>query len=165
MNKRTRHIAAFLFLGCILLPLLAVVFLQAAQGYLKLSAGHRMEKEKRVTVVLPQSALHWEKKGKELIIDGQHFDITSIALQNGKATVTGFFDTEEDVIAELLSYFPHHKQNHLLAHLFWVLQYIAFAVPFVLMKATEPFHIGHFGFALFNLPLPFLSVLEQPPKQ
>jgi hypothetical protein len=164
MNKRSRHIAPFLFLGCILLPFLAVVFLQGVQGYLKLSAGQRMEKEKLVTIVLPQTALHWEKKNKELLIERQLFDVKTLSLQNGCATVTGFFDMEEDFIAELLSWFPHDKRKNLLLHLFLVLQCFSFTLPFLLLKDNDPFRIRPFVFSPYYLPLPFLTVLEQPPK-
>lgn len=164
MKKRLSHIASFCFLFFLLLPLAAVVLLQGAQWYLKVKAPERMEKETLVTITLPLSNVRWEKKEKEILLNGKLFDIKSFSITDNRLTATGFFDHEETTLAHLLSYLPHDKKNNLLLHLFFLLQ----CFPLAIGAAFEWSLHRHLRLLphLFTLFFPQPSCLpaEQPPR-
>jgi hypothetical protein len=47
------------------------------------------------TFVVDSATIQWTKKNRELIINGEYFDLVSVNYLNGKATVKGFFDHKE----------------------------------------------------------------------
>jgi hypothetical protein len=47
------------------------------------------------TLTLPFSSLDWYEEDRELLIGGRMFDVKSIAVKDGMARVTGFFDDLE----------------------------------------------------------------------
>ena len=59
-------------------------------------AEHALEQ----TLVLDSASLVWEKKGKEIRVNGTFFDVKKIAYRNGKAIVTGIYDHFEKALVK-----------------------------------------------------------------
>lgn len=79
----------------LVIPLLALVVLQAAQLLLKHTAQDRMRYEMLQTIRVPAEKVVWEKKEKELLVDGRMFDVREYTVRDGILTATGFFDDAE----------------------------------------------------------------------
>ena len=165
MKKRLSYIASFIFLCFILLPLLAVVFFQSAQWYIKWQAEERMKKEKIETITVQEKDVQWEKTGKEIWLDGKLFDVESYTVSNGIITAKGFLDYDETSLFTLLVSLQHNKKNSVLQQFFLLLQ--CFAVCMVIIQLFGLYRAGiliknHFS---SSLPHPCYLVLGHPPKQ
>ncbi|MES2646895.1 MAG: hypothetical protein V4717_08485 [Bacteroidota bacterium] len=94
------------------MPLFTVMLLQVQKHELFRHVEHRFSKKQIVQLNIPLDQLCWIKKNKELIIEGQMFDVKQITIKAGIATVTGFFDKEEDKLNKHLSNsLKHQKQS------------------------------------------------------
>ncbi len=63
------------------------------------------------SITLNSNAIHWVKKGKEIVVDGRYFDVKSIVYTiNGTAIVTGLFDEEETALVQELQ--KNQKKNN-----------------------------------------------------
>lgn len=75
--------------------LLSVVFI-AQQQYIWLNMEMALEEEELITLTLSSEEVVWNKKGKELIVNGSMFDVRSIKPDgDGGYTVTGLYDKQE----------------------------------------------------------------------
>ncbi|MBK8611457.1 MAG: hypothetical protein IPL84_16350 [Chitinophagaceae bacterium] len=50
------------------------------------------------TVSVPVNNIEWVKKGKEVIINGKYFDVSSYTTVGDQVLLTGYFDQKEDKI-------------------------------------------------------------------
>lgn len=122
MRKPTNHIASVLLPVLILLPLFCILAVQAWQVYLKNGAEERLEKGSVETMVIKTNQIHWEKKGKEISINGKMFDVKSFHINGNNITVTGMYDEKETAINKLLS--QQFDNNNLLIQLLALAQFI-----------------------------------------
>lgn len=60
------------------------------------------------TIELDSAGIQWTKKNRELIINGEYFDIVSITYKKGKAEVKGVFDHKE---TEMHNAFAETQEN------------------------------------------------------
>lgn len=82
---------------------LSVLFI-GNQQYVRHQMKEQLEKKNLISLTIPASNLHWYKAGKELLIDGQFFDVKSIHMLEGKRyQVTGLFDHAEKQLHEMLT--------------------------------------------------------------
>ena len=147
------------------MPLFTVALLQFQKHELFRQLELRFEKKQIVQLTLPVNQLTWAKKNKELIIDGQMFDVKHIVIDAGIATFTGFFDIEEDELNKHLSK-SHSKQKQAdqgkiawhLIHLF-TCGPVVLAAPFVFIPAIE----NDYHNKIYNLSSRPISVLIPPP--
>ncbi len=80
----------------------------------KLEAGFPL-----YTVRIPVNQIEWEKKGKEIHLQGKMFDIKTQVIKNGVATFTGLFDEDETALKNKLNENCDRKSagnNQLLIH-------------------------------------------------
>lgn len=57
----------------------------------------QLENKNAVTISISKSKLHWVEEGKELLIDGNLFDVKAIKVcNNNYIIVSGLFDKQED---------------------------------------------------------------------
>lgn len=163
MKKRLPHIAPVFFLFFLLLPFAGILLLQVAQWCLKNSSAERMEGQGLTTVTLSAATVQWEKKEKELWVEGKLFDVKSYVLKDGVLTATGFFDEEESALAELLSNLPRDKKSNISLHLFLLLQCLTAGVVLYLLSG---FLQGRLPFSVFISPFhpqPCRLTAERPP--
>ena len=94
----------------LLLPLFLSLIL-----LIRIELNH-FEKEKQlennwtVRICLSEKNINWIKHGKEVIIEGQWFDVQSIDRKNGQIILTGIFDTEEGELLKMLQ--KNESNNH-----------------------------------------------------
>ena len=76
------------------------------------------------TVVVPARDVKWIKKGKEILVNGQMFDVKTSVKSGGNIVFTGLYDKDEQKLHENLKGFMHSKNkqsaplNELLAKFF-----------------------------------------------
>ncbi len=75
---------------------------------------HRMEMWEKAeskllkTIELDSATIHWTKKDRELMVNGEYFDVVSVTYHHGRATIKGVFDYEE---TEMHEAFARKQQN------------------------------------------------------
>lgn len=147
-------------------PLLFIVLLQGLQLYVRHQLKERLEKEAQVHLAIPAGELVWVKRGREILVDGQMFDIKNIRYEGGTALVTGIFDHKESGIMRLLQQQGQPSKNsRSLAHLFvWLQQFVdtgsSIAFLFWREKATT---FASFFLAPYSSPV--LALQGPPPQQ
>lgn len=146
-------------------PLLFIVLLQGLQLYVRHQLAERLEKEAQVHLAIPAGELVWVKRGREIVVDGQMFDIKTIRYEGDTVLVTGIFDHKETGIMRLLKQQGQASQSsRSLAHLFvWLQQFVdpGSSFVFLLWRRDAP------AFASFILPhysSPVLARLAPPPQ-
>lgn len=58
----------------------------------------RLELEQLETIRIPVNQIRWYEEGKELIIDGEMFDVKKLKIHLDTAIITGLFDAKEKEI-------------------------------------------------------------------
>lgn len=152
-------------MGIIATPLLFILLLQGLQLYVRHQLKERLEKEAQVHLALPAGELVWVKRGREILVDGKMFDITTIRYEGDNALVTGIFDHKETGIMHLLKRQASPSQQATsLAHLFvWLQQFVATGTPITYSfwrKVVSTFA----PFTLAQYTAPILAPLAPPPQ-
>lgn len=165
MRQKSQHMAAFVLGAAVALPLLIMLLLQGWQLYLKNHARHRLRDEAVHTITLPEQQVHWEKKEKEIVVNGRLFDIRSYHVQNGILTAIGVWDDEE---TSLLEFIQHHTRPEKAAAslIQWLLLSQCF-IAFVSWLLTGRLRAGLQKFfpALFlHYCNPFTAIVSPPPR-
>jgi hypothetical protein len=165
VDNRCRHISSALFSTLLLLPLLAILFLQIAQAYIKSTREERLETGKLITVVLPAKNVVWEEDGREVWVGDKMFDVASFQIIGGDYHLTGVFDEQETEIAGSLLHLLFSKKGTDLLQLLMLLQ--CFSVCLILFGLGKRYHLKNLQFLFYNLRIlsqPQL-VLGPPPRQ
>jgi hypothetical protein len=157
---------AWLFLGLVTVPQLFIVLLLGFQVYVRHRLEERFEQQTAVNLVLPQSDLVWVKPGREILVNGQMFDIKTIRYEGGKAHIWGIFDEEETEIMHLLKGQANPlKNDKATVQLFaWLLQFVATgSMIYFLFWVDE---IKNFlSFVVTPYSSPYLSLPVPPPQE
>lgn len=165
MKKKFVYIAPLVFLFFLLLPVFSAVVLQGTQWYLKAKAAERMEQEQLVTLTMPAIAVRWEKKDKELRIEGRLFDVKHYRLLKGQLTATGYFDEKEALLESLLALFPPSKKQHRSSLPFLFLwQCFTATICLLLVQNFRRGSVVLYFFYPLLLPSPLHLVLRKPPR-
>lgn len=81
------------------MPVAVFIFQQLQICWWKHEAFERFEKQNTITLHVKPHQLNWEKKNKEVIIDGSLFDVKDIEItSDGDYLLTGIFDRHEDLL-------------------------------------------------------------------
>lgn len=152
-------------MALIAVPLLSILVLQGLQWYARHEAEERLEREAMVTVTIPARELHWHKKGREVVIDGQLFDVKTLRHSGGQIVLTGLFDEAETAIVNLLEQQAgHSRQSSALTYLFvLLLQFVSIqgVLTFLSYRAEQQRVFAPL------LPLyisPFPAIVAPPPR-
>src|SRR5688500_18865697 len=118
---------AWIFLGLVTLPQLFIVLLLGFQVYVRHRLEERFEQQTPVNLMLPEKDLIWVKPGREILVNGEMFDIKTIRYEGGKAYITGIFDLEETEIMHLLKGQTNPlKNDKATVQLFvWLMQFVS----------------------------------------
>jgi hypothetical protein len=164
VKKRLPYIAPLVFLFILVIPFLSGLVLQTAQSYLKWKAEERMQENPVVSIVMSCDNVYWEKRGKELRINGRLFDINAYTVSNGMLTATGFFDEEEAAIENFLHLLPQDKKHNILAQPFLLLQCFMMILSLFVLYFYGRSSTPLYGFYAEDFTSPQLLVLERPPR-
>ncbi len=80
------------------MPLAYILFVRVQQQSIRKSMRVRLETEVLQTLTVPEKAIIWIKKGKEILVNGRMFDIKFTHLQNGVYVFKGLYDEKETVL-------------------------------------------------------------------
>ncbi len=157
--KKRKAISVF-FICIAILPFISLICLQIYQQHVRHEMEESLEDDSMQTIVLPESELRWIKAGKEIIYKQQMFDIKSISIENGMATIKGLFDKKEKEILRLLANSSEEKDEwsgliHIMHSLFFSDEFLHYE----LAEMRSVFHhIKKVSFLTRTLPAP-----AQPP--
>lgn len=148
----------------LLLPFLAIGFLQIGRSYIQSQREERLDAEELVKVVLPVKEVIWEEEGKELWVGDRMFDVASYSIVNGHYHLTGAYDDDETEVAGSLIHLLLSKNGDSFLHLVILLQ--CFCITAILLDTAfrfEPLQNTFFSFSssLFSHSC---LVLGPPPK-
>jgi hypothetical protein len=163
VKKRLSHIALLLFSAFLLLPFLSMTLMQVAHWYLKETAMERSRHHQLITISLPAARAVWQKKEKELHLDGRFFDVTYYSVSGETLTATGYYDADEESIVSVLYKLSGNKKNSAFLYLLFVLQ--GFFIPLLLYQvaAIGAGKVSHYTPFVLRLLYPFYLPLERPP--
>lgn len=126
MRTATKKIASILFILLGTTPWLFVFIFLIRQEAIRHEMKEELEKDiPKQVLVIPDSDIHWIKKGKEIFFTERMFDIKTTVSHNGVTTFTGFFDDQETALKKQLSEGWNKnapQRNQLLAQLIFSLQ-------------------------------------------
>ena len=161
MNKKST--IAFILSCFILLPLFFSTGLQVFQLYLKHRVEKRLEKESLVTISCPVQKIKWIEDGREIMVEGQMFDVKTYRIENGIFIGSGVYDEDETKAMELFKNFNEKEQNYLLIHLLLYSQlFVAVAFGIFLIVYNQSCRYRLYG--IQPLPYPYAHPLVPPPR-
>lgn len=107
-----RKIIAFVFMMLISAPTLMSVFMEVKQRIHQYEMREKLEQSMLSEIVVPAEQLHWVKPGKEILFEGQLFDVHQYTTtENGDYLVAGLFDWEEDQLEKEMASLEKNKQG------------------------------------------------------
>jgi hypothetical protein len=131
VRTATKKIASILFMLLGTTPWLFVFIFIIRQEAIRHEMKEELEKDiPKQVVVIPDSDIHWVKKGKEIFVNGRMFDIKTMISRDDLTTFTGLYDEQETALKKQLSESWNRnisQRNQLLAQLF-------FSFPFTLIE-------------------------------
>lgn len=96
MRSFKKQTTALGFLILTALPLFYAAGIFIKQTILQQQRRMRFKTETLVTIQLPASEIVWVKQGKEILHNGQMFDVKSLKASGSIVELTGFYDHKED---------------------------------------------------------------------
>lgn len=165
MKNRCRHISSAIFGLLLLLPVLAIGFLQLGQAYIKSTREERLETEKLVKVVLPASKVVWEEAEKELWVGDKMFDVASYKVIDGHYHLTGIYDEDETAVAGSLLHLIFSGKTTNLLQLLFLLQCFSIAVWLIDLAFQRSSNRLQFPTYVTRLLFFPKLVLGPPPRQ
>jgi Ca2+/Na+ antiporter len=111
MNKHKQHIYAFPLLLLVLLPMAFCVYFLQQQHSIKEKMEQELEKSSLTTLTIFKSDVQWVELGKELIVDGEMFDVKSVTQKNDSLVIKGIFDTAEKALKQELASVLDKQKN------------------------------------------------------
>jgi len=160
-----RHISSALFSALLLLPFLAIGFLQIGQLYIQSDREERLGNEELVKVILPAKDVVWEEEGKELWVGERMFDVASYSIVDGHYHLLGIYDEDETEVAGSLLHILLSKNESGFLQLLLLLQ--CFCITAIFLSNSLQLVWLQRVFASFSISLHSRShvILGPPPKQ
>ncbi len=92
-------------------PILFLIAFFIKQQHIQHEMKEKLEYASLQTITIKKSEFKWVKKNKEIIIDGQLFDVKSIVIYKDEIVVKGLFDDDENELEKVFSSVMHQKKN------------------------------------------------------
>lgn len=92
--------------------MLFFVFVQLKQSFITYQMKERLEEENVQTITLNKNQVNWVEEGKELIIDGEMFDVKSYTQKNDSLVISGLFDKAEKALKDKLASVLGNQKNN-----------------------------------------------------
>jgi len=106
-----KKILAASMLVCLAAPIFFLVAFFIKQQHIQHEMKEKLEYTSLQTIAIKMSEFKWVKKGKEIIINGQLFDVKAIVINKNEIIVTGLFDDDENKLEEVFLSVMHQKKN------------------------------------------------------
>ena len=163
-----QKITASFFLLIVAIPAIFSVIYLLKVASLHNSIEERMESEKLQTITLSAEKVYWIIKDKELLIEGELFDVKSYTLSEDSISLTGFFDAEETDVQEKFNNFTAQNSTSPLNEFELELDFLF--LPFYTNPAEDSnneywFQLSsHYHSFSERIPVSSASILIQPPR-
>ena len=105
-KKNTILIFLLLLAG---MPLLFPVYTLLEKKIIEHSMRERLELESLQVISIDAASVVWLKKDKEVLINGEPFDIKTITRKGDKFIISGLFDAREKVLKQQLQAYHHDE--------------------------------------------------------
>ena len=102
MYKQKKYIFALPLLLMVLMPMLVCVYFLVKQQGIKAKMEEKLEECSLITITLLKKNIQWMEQGKELIVQGELFDVKESTQKNDSLVISGLFDSEEKKIKQQL---------------------------------------------------------------
>jgi sensor histidine kinase regulating citrate/malate metabolism len=114
MNHSTlwQKAGTVLALLAILAPVWYALDFVAERALHRMDMHEHMESAQLQTIVLDSATIVWKKKGRELLVNQEYFDVASIRYEQGKAIVSGVFDERETDMHEAFAQTQQQNNNN-----------------------------------------------------
>lgn len=110
MLRDRKHITVLGLLLLMVMPLFFSVAVMVKQKILQFQRMERFETEAIQRISVSPEKLLWVKDGKEVIIEGELFDVESYEQQGNKILLTGFYDNkEEKLVKDIKDIYQNNK--------------------------------------------------------
>lgn len=167
MKKKRTCFFAFLLMVSICLPSMVFIYYQARQAYVRFEMEEKLEKEKLQKIRIPAHKVVWYKKNKELIVEGNLFDVKEERLmRDGSIEFTGLFDFEETEIAKRLNDLQKNRgadPDNIAVKYASILLFLEQS-PNIRLAHYSPPQILYNSFRETSQPSPDLPILYPPPR-
>jgi hypothetical protein len=110
MFKR-KKILAFSMLLIVAVPLFFFIGFVVKERMIKNEMRDNLETSSLKTIIVNEADVQWADENKEVIINGNLFDVKSYTVADGKITLTGLFDTDEVTLHSQLQNFMQQKDD------------------------------------------------------
>lgn len=116
MRSFKKQTTALGFLILTALPLFYAAGIFIKQTILQQQRRMRFKTETLVTIQLPASEIVWVKQGKEILHNGQMFDVKSLKTSGSIVELTGFYDHKEDKLIKKIKGLAEQDKDGSLIH-------------------------------------------------
>ena len=122
-----KTIAGIPIILIVLLPCLYCLYFQVKNHLIRQEMREKLERDNLQTVIVPVKDFRWYEEDREIIVDGTMFDVKTISVANGIATVIGIWDHREKELLDLLS--REESQGNGSAPVVGLLQTVRVSIP------------------------------------
>lgn len=167
MKFAIRILTGCLFLLLAISPLLVSNFLIIKQFANAYAMEQKLERQNLHTVTIAKQSLRWVKKEKELLVNGQMFDVKKIEYNNeGDIILTGLFDKKETKILKQIEKDQQDKSNsnsQLITRFFHFFQITTHHVAEIIIPSRKI--VNSYSLVFDNkLATQFLDIITPPPQ-
>ncbi len=108
---KQKKILAFSILLIMAVPLLFFIGFIVKKRIIKNEMRANLETASLKTITVNEADVQWVEENKEVIINGNLFDVKSYSIAGGIITLTGLFDNDEVKLHDQLKNFIHQKDD------------------------------------------------------
>jgi hypothetical protein len=106
-----KKILAFIALLLVAAPLFFFTGYLIKQKIIQHQMKEQLENASLQTIAVNKDAVTWVKKNKEVVINGELFDIKSYSVTGDKIILTGLYDAAENKLKKEFANLMQHKKN------------------------------------------------------
>jgi hypothetical protein len=100
MNEKHKRILTLALLMIVAAPMFFYVGFLVKQKMIRNNMLERLESSALQTISINNKDVKWEEVNKEIIINGELFDVESFVIKTDRIIVTGLFDIDEDKLKD-----------------------------------------------------------------
>lgn len=125
MNLNKKIISLFFLFSVVAIPLIYSIYTITMQVIIETRMHDKMEHEQLLMFTVESSSIIWLKVNKEMLINGEPFDVKAISKNGNMVIVTGLFDAAEKKLRIQLNKYINSADQQATAHKSLLLQFIA----------------------------------------
>lgn len=125
MYRLSTKIIAFFFLLIVSVPVLLSLHFLLQEMIIQQEVEEKLKTDVLQSVRVARADITWIRANKEVLLNGELFDVKYVETDNEIITLTGFFDTAETkLLADLKKYTEHSSQDNPASEFSFEFQYL-----------------------------------------